>query len=240
MFTYLTSYDCFFSKLNFLSYFQQLAAATATISGDSAAQKAVLAQRRSIILVIIGSTTSSNDSLTQVLENGFLKTVKSWLDEILNGSVGGVDLLLVLVENTTNLPVTKAIVKDSGLGIMIGKIGKHSICAGTPNEGPIKERVKQLKEAWNKSVKAMKEKAAAAVSTDKKEGKKRDIDAPAAAPAAKKARVEDTKKKSSLSNLLKSVNPNGSTASSESAKPAPKKCKWSSHIVTNLSTIGKY
>lgn len=201
-----------------------MAAATATISGDSDEQKAVLAQRRGIILVIIGSTASSNDSLTQILENGFLKTVKSWLDEILSGSVGGVDLLLVLVENTTNLPVTKAIVKDSGLGIMIGKIGKHSICAGTPNEAPIKERVKQLKEAWNKSVKAMKEKAAAAATTDTKEGTKRNIDAPAGAPAAKKARVEDTKKKSSLSNLLKTVNTNGSNAS-ESAKTSPKKCK---------------
>ena len=216
-----------------------MAAATATISGDSDVQKAVLAQRRGIILVIIGSTASSNDSLTQILENGFLKTVKSWLDEILNGSVGGVDLLLVLVENTTNLPVTKAIVKDSGLGIMIGKIGKHSICAGTPNEAPIKERVKQLKEAWNKSVKAMKEKAAAAATADTKEGTKRNIDTPVGAPAAKKARVEDTKKKSSLSNLLKTVNTNGSNAS-ESAKTSPKKCKWSSHIVSNSPTIGEY
>jgi hypothetical protein len=44
------------------------------------------------------------------------------------------------------------------MGKAIGSVEKHKICAGTPNESAIKERVKGIKEAWNKSVKSLKEK----------------------------------------------------------------------------------
>jgi hypothetical protein len=44
------------------------------------------------------------------------------------------------------------------MGKAIGSIEKHKICAGTPNEHGVKERVQQIKEAWNKSVKALKDK----------------------------------------------------------------------------------
>jgi hypothetical protein len=71
---------------------------------------------------------------------------------------GGVDLLLHALTNITQLPVTKSIVKDSGMGKAIGSVEKHKICAGTPNEEGIKQRIREIKEAWNKSVKALKEK----------------------------------------------------------------------------------
>ena len=60
-----------------------------SISGDLVeSKKAILAQRRCIILAIVGATSSNNITLASVLQNGFLSTVKSWLDDILGGSVG--------------------------------------------------------------------------------------------------------------------------------------------------------
>lgn len=209
-----------------------MTALTATISGANESKVAVLAQRRCIILALIGSTPSSNTSLSQILENGFMNVLKSWLSEILDGSVGGVDLLLVFLDNTTNLPVTKALVKESGLGVAIGKIGKHSICAGSPNESPIKERIKKLKEVWKETW----NKASKATKRESEE---------ANAPPAKKARTEESKT-SSLSNLLKTVNPNGtgSTKPLEEDKTGAKKAKpkkpglrvkWSDHFGGSLS-----
>lgn len=209
----------------------QMATDSTTIVGE---KNATLAQRRCIILAIVGSTPSSNISLSQILQDGFLKTVKSWLGDILSGSVGeflfstrfqkvwsvsysnstslshcfsgGIDLLLHMLTHITYLPVTKSVVKDSGMGKAIGSIEKHSICVGTQNEAPIKERVKELKDAWNKSVKALKE-------SDSKQGTKREVDSSIAAiPASKKPRTE----KSSFSSLLKKVNTNSSPKSAKS------------------------
>ena len=60
-----------------------------SISGDLVeSKKAILAQRRCIILAVVGATLSSNITLANVLQIGFLSTVKSWLDDILGGSVG--------------------------------------------------------------------------------------------------------------------------------------------------------
>ena len=70
--------------------------------------------------------------------------------------IGSVDMLMHLLLNITNLPVTKAAIKGSGMGTAIGKIGKHAICKGTPNEHAIEEKLNQLKESWQSSVKANK------------------------------------------------------------------------------------
>jgi hypothetical protein len=70
--------------------------------------------------------------------------------------IGGVDLLLHLLSNIVHLPVTKEAVKESGMGKAIGSIEKHPICAGTPNEGVIRDRLLDVKNAWNASVKANK------------------------------------------------------------------------------------
>lgn len=66
--------------------------------------------------------------------------------------------MLHLLTNIKDLPVTKSLVKQSGMGKAIGSIEKHSICAGTPNETAIMDRVQQIKSAWNASVKARKDK----------------------------------------------------------------------------------
>lgn len=63
-----------------------------------------------------------------------------------------------LLTNIIELPVTKSVVKESGMGKAIGSIEKHPICAGTLNETAVRERVDKIKAAWNKSVKALKEK----------------------------------------------------------------------------------
>lgn len=65
-----------------------MADSASDVSGDKDTQTAILVQRRCIILAIVGSTPSSNSSLGLVLENGFLSSAKSWLDDILNGSIG--------------------------------------------------------------------------------------------------------------------------------------------------------
>ena len=57
-------------------------------------KKSILAQRRCIILAIVGSTPPTNYSLARILQNGFLSTVKSWLDDILSGNVGELDFHL--------------------------------------------------------------------------------------------------------------------------------------------------
>lgn len=71
---------------------------------------------------------------------------------------GGVDLLLHLLTSIKDLPVTKNLVKQSGMGKAIGSIEKDKICAGTANESAILDRVHQIKSAWNASVKARKDK----------------------------------------------------------------------------------
>jgi hypothetical protein len=88
---------CFVSPLTNILSFEfllfavplQMADNIDSLSGDLVeSKKAILAQRRCIILAIVGATPSSNTTLASVLENGFLSTVKSWLDDILGGSVG--------------------------------------------------------------------------------------------------------------------------------------------------------
>ena len=56
--------------------------------GDIETKKIVLSQRRCIILAIVGGTPSSNISIHKILQNGFLSTVKSWMNDALNGSIG--------------------------------------------------------------------------------------------------------------------------------------------------------
>ena len=126
------------------------------IPGDTDAVKkaASLEQRRCILLAIIGSTSSTNAALLRCLEQGILTSIRVWLDEVLAGKVGGIDFLLFLLSSISNLPVTRSMVKDSGLGKKVGSIEKHKISAGTPNESAIAARVKEVKQKWNKSVKA--------------------------------------------------------------------------------------
>ena len=56
--------------------------------GQSNVSKESLEFRRCIILAIVGSTSVDSGSLKAVLESGYLATVKTWYDQILQGSVG--------------------------------------------------------------------------------------------------------------------------------------------------------
>lgn len=161
------------------------------------------------------------------------------------------DLLLHLFTNITRLPVTKSVVKESGMGKAIGSVEKNRICAGTLNEGPIKERVASIKDAWNKSVKARKDKQ-----SENKASVKRELEhsSQAPEPIVKKAKVEETKKSSSLSSLMKKMTPVSSNKSgqpsSDSLKSSPnldptkkisaqkkqkKRVKWKDHFGGNLT-----
>lgn len=141
--------------------------------------------------------------------------------------VGGVDLLLHLLTNITHLPVTKSVVKESGMGKAIGSIGKNKICAGTPNEGAIKERVSEIMANWNQSVKARKEKQLdITVAPDTKLGVKRELESTSipSSPSSKKIKLEDTKK-SSFSSLLKKMAPSSASkpdSKESSATPGDK------------------
>lgn len=158
---------------------------------------------------------------------------------------GGVDLLLHLLTNIKDLPVTKTLVKQSGMGKAIGSIEKHSICANTPNQGAITDRVQQIKSAWNASVKARKEQVCKQIGlgyfssfffsdinlfcTCPQNGKaaapaKRQIQMPSAetaSPPAKKIKLEEKPKgMKALSSLLKKVS--GSTPDKNSSSTPTK------------------
>ena len=126
-------------------------------SGSS--EPRILEQRRCLLLAAVGSTAETspdNPTLKSLLNNGLLVTIKSWLDEILEGKVGGMDLLLHLLSNIIPIPVTKEMVTSSRLGKTVSSVEKHSLCVGSANESAIKSRIQQVKERWSASVKAMK------------------------------------------------------------------------------------
>jgi hypothetical protein len=125
-------------------------------------------------------------------------------------------MLLHLLSNVINLPVTKSVVKDSGMGNAIGTLGKHVICKGTPNEVIIKERVQQIKDAWHASVKARKTPEAQNEST-----KREAPEPPSPSPAKRVKSDAEPKKSTSFTSLLKKVSrsPNGLVSSSKSDSP---------------------
>jgi len=196
---------------------------------DLEAKAAMLAQRRAVLLSVIGSTPASNESVISVLNNGFIGTTKAWLDDVLNSVVGGIDLLLHLLDSIALLPVTKDMITTSGAGKAITAIKSHSICKGTPNEGAIKERCAKVKEEWSASVRARKQQPVAAPPKPATNAAKRPLQAATSAttaPLAKKAKVSSApsptvvKKKPSLSlsSMLKKV---GDKPASKQPQPAP-------------------
>ena len=56
-------------------------------------KKAVLEQRRAILLTAVSETPSENPTVPKILEDGYLNSVKVWLDEVLNKTVGEWTLL---------------------------------------------------------------------------------------------------------------------------------------------------
>jgi hypothetical protein len=133
------------------------------------------------------------------------------------------DLLLHLLSSISQLPVTKNSVKESGMGKTIGDLGKHKICAGTPNETAIKDRIQIIKDAWQASVKARK----LPPPTASTETTKRPMDDSGSGvglakenQALKKQKTTpDAKKSSSFSYLLKKVNKESNSPTSNASNP---------------------
>ena len=195
---------------------------------DLEAKAAMLAQRRAVLLSVIGSTPASNEAVATVLNDGFIGTIKAWLDDVLNSVVGGVDLLLHLLDSVALLPVTKDMITKTGAGKAITAIKSHSICKGTPNESAIKERCAKVKEEWSASVRSRKsQKPVTSPPIPATNSAKRPLQVATSstmAPLPKKAKVTTTtsptaiKKKSSLSlsSMLKKVGDKPATASKKS------------------------
>jgi len=163
-----------------------------------------LIHRRAIILAIVGSTSSDNIALKGILINDYLFTVRSWLHDILEKGIGGTDLLLHLLDNIADLPVSKEMVTSSKIGKSVAAIEKDKMCVGSPNENAIRNRVSQVKEKWSASVKKMKKVAPTSSMTHSESSdssglkRARDTDAKGTSPAKKS-------KSSSLSSLLQQV-----------------------------------
>jgi len=199
------------------------------------------------VLTLVASTPTENIMLDVILQNGYLDTVKIWMDDILKGSIGGIDLLLHLLTKISSLPVTRSIVKNSGLGGKIGSIEKHRICADSPNKIAIVERVSAIKDAWQKSVKIHKDRPQnSTLTSEKLSMSKRGLESSSqlGSPTAKKLKLDDTKK-SSFSSLLKKVDPASTLSNSDkssslangnaskkvvTSKKLGKRLKWSDHF----------
>jgi hypothetical protein len=132
------------------------------------------------------------------------------------------------------------------MGKAIGSLEKNKICAGTPNEEPIKERVSAIKDAWHKSVKARKDKPKPK-ETSGTPPVKRELDTSAtsesSAPLPKKAKVDDSKKSfSSLMQKMSSTSKTPISSTGETAtkttiqkKQTKKRVKWKDHFGGNLT-----
>jgi hypothetical protein len=211
---------------------QKADAVAGTEALDVNSKTSLLIHRRCVLLAVVGCTDPSRPSIARLLEEDYLSSVKKWLDDILSGSVGGVDLLLHLLANIASLPVTKSVVKSSGMGKLIGSLEKHRLCTENPNASVIKERIQLVKDCWSASVKARKSQEQAEKPTQSTDGQQNvsteDKVAPKRAPdsghsnepSLKKAKLTDEPKKSAssaFSSLLKKVSGSSSTASGSTA-----------------------
>ena len=124
-------------------------------------------------------------------------------------------MLLHLLSNIAHLPVTKTVVKGSGMGKAIGSIEKHSKCKGSPNETAISERVQQVKDAWQASVKAKKPNDTLTIK-ESASSPKRPVEVSAPSPVPKRAKTEPELKTTAFSSLLKKVQKPTTSDSSKS------------------------
>ena len=124
---------------------------------DETRKTKLLICRRSILLLILGCTPSNNEALKYVLNSDLLFTLKSWLLDILKKQVGGVDLLLHLLDNMCMLPVSKEMVTSSKLGRQVNQITNNDMYKNMDdnNKKSIKQRVDKVKNAWKASAKLL-------------------------------------------------------------------------------------
>lgn len=58
-------------------------------------KRAAAEYRRCILLLLLASTSPNNPTLKKLLADGLLATIKSWLDDTLNGAIGTGLLLFI-------------------------------------------------------------------------------------------------------------------------------------------------
>lgn len=216
-------------------------------------KRAAAEHRRCILLGLLAGSSPNNPTLKKLLSDGLLVTVKSWLDDILAGAIGSVDLLLHLLSSIKDLPVTKSMVLSSGMGKAIRDIEKHKICAGSANESAIKGRVKAVKDAWNASVKVNKDpdrkkRAIQAASTDASPAKKKKVESSFSSLMKKVSKGDDSKPNATASQNGKASARNsengygnGSNGEKDSAerkahKISAKRVKWVDHFGGDLNS----
>lgn len=61
------------------------------LTTSNTGNNAILISRRAIVLTLVGSTPIENAMLDTILRNGYLSTVKLWMDGILKGTLGELD-----------------------------------------------------------------------------------------------------------------------------------------------------
>lgn len=134
-------------------------------------------------------------------------------------------MLLHTLSSIIYLPVTRSIVKDSGLGKRVAVLGKHKLVVGTPNEAAVQERVQAIKDTWKAAVKMYKDEAVEEQSkpVSKSVGEKRPPSTetePVVSKPIKKAKHESTKpsSKTSFSSLLKKASAASTSCSNGSSK----------------------
>uniref|UniRef100_A0A7S1BPG2 RRM domain-containing protein n=1 Tax=Corethron hystrix TaxID=216773 RepID=A0A7S1BPG2_9STRA len=119
-------------------------------------KKQILVYRRCVLLTVLGSTPGSDAIVANLIVKGYLNSVKVWLEDILSGSVGGIDLLLHLLNNIVYLPVTSDSIASSKIGKAVVGIKKHSICTSSANESTIKDLVNDVRDEWKTLVESKK------------------------------------------------------------------------------------
>jgi TFIIS helical bundle-like domain len=137
---------------------------------------------------------------------------------------------LHLLTSIEHLPVTKASIKDSGLGKAVGAVEKHKICKSSPHATAIVQRVERIKQAWHARVKSQKINESSSTETNEL---KRPIESSNTSPASVKkmkqvplieekkiTTITEEKKNLSFSNLLKKVAAPSSNGTSTSSNPA--------------------
>lgn len=173
-------------------------------------------------------------------------------------NTGSVDLLLHLLSNLVQLPVTKSLVISTGMGKSIGQIEKHRICVGTANEAAIIDRIQHVKEAWHASVKQRKNQDLAPppvnhnIMLPAKRMAENEGTSPSATKKVKMVVVAEETSKKSFSSLLKKVSgsdtasrpsPTVSPPTKASAPAVPKplkqkkvsmRVKWADHFGSEL------
>jgi len=177
----------------------------------------ILVYRRCVLLTVLGSTPES--LVVNLIAKGYLNYVKSWLDDILSNSVGGNDLLVHLLSNIVNLPVTSDAIASSKIGKAVVGIKKHKICTSSAHEIEVKDLVNEVRDEWKSRVDKMKK-------TKKEDSKVMEF-----TEFAKKSKVLESTESGKRSREAERSSNNYSIPVSKKVKPSTVTKASSSHVM---------